>query len=54
MGDDMRYYCSKCKKYWTTREDRYTIVDPVRDCPECLAKEGYRWITPASATKVRI
>ena len=50
----MRYYCLKCKAYWTDRLPRYTDWDPVRFCPEHLAAEGYRWIDAGACIKERI
>lgn len=50
----MRYFCAECKRYWTNRDEEYTIATPVRDCPDCLAKKGYRWKDASQAWKEKI
>lgn len=32
-------------------EEEYTIATPVRECPDCLDKKGYRWVHAGKAWK---
>lgn len=50
----MRYYCQLCRDYWADHQPAYTMWTPVRDCPNHLALQGYRWIDAGAATKERI
>lgn len=54
----MRYHCIRCGCYWADRQAAVALIQeispPVRDCPDCLARQGYRWIDAASCHKGRL
>lgn len=54
----MRFYCAGCHKYWADHGEAVAliqeIVPPVRDCPECLARQGYRWVDASRAQKIYV
>lgn len=54
----MRFRCIRCHSDWSDHGEPVALIQeispPVRDCPECMARQGWRWVDASRCQKIWI